>query len=199
MWIQPRSDDDWLQPHSNSWPRHLSTQDRTSTLPIPVPPPPPNSTDPSIPIFIDPAKCRRDVGVQKLTARVQMGLRLLGGLLAVLTTGFWASLSDSWGPSRVMALSMFGIFLNDAGFLIVASFPRLVLRPGLWVLFVGPMLDGMLGSMPALSAVLSAYIAGTAGGGGMVKYFAMVNGLLSCGGAVSPIFGSWLIRVSSDL
>lgn len=139
------------------------------------------------------------MGVQKLTARVQMGLRLLGGLLAVLTTGFWASLSDSWGPSRVMALSMLGILINDASFLLVASAPRLVIRPGLWILFVGPMLDGMLGSLPALSAVLSAYVASTAGKGGLVKYFAMVNGLLSCGGAVSPIFGSWLIRVSGDL
>lgn len=145
---------------------------------------------------IDPATCKRDVGVQKLTAQIQMGITIVSGILSILVVGPWTSRSDRVGRKPVLAGVALGIFLNEALFLGIVLWPEVLRHTGISIFFAGSFIEGILGAAPVLSAVSSAYITDTATATSRFAYFAAVNGFLMAGAMVGPLLGSFLIRLT---
>lgn len=145
------------------------------------------------------ALCRRDVGVQKHAARITMGMTLMSGSLAVLTTGWWGTLSDRIGRCKVMAAGQTGVFLADSAFLVVASHSHVVSTAGEWTMYIGPVLQGFFGGTMAYNVALTAYLADVAGGRSMASYLAMVVGFVRIGAIVGPTLGTLLIKASRDM
>lgn len=52
--------------------------------------------------------CLKDPVVQQHAARLQMAVVLTMGILSAATTGWWSTVSDRLGRTRVMAASLFG-------------------------------------------------------------------------------------------
>lgn len=148
---------------------------------------------------IDTDGCKRDVKVQKLSAHIQMGIKLIGGLMSVLAIGYWATLSDRIGRLRVVAVYEFGVLVNEAAFLLVIMCPQIMACAGVSVLFVGPFIEGMLGAFPAASAASSGYITDSASEGSRFAYFAAINGFLMVGNMVGPLLGSITVKLTNDL
>ncbi|KAL1410824.1 hypothetical protein Q8F55_001767 [Vanrija albida] len=165
------------------------------------PPPSTPTPSPSTPPFseIDPALCKKDPGVQAAAARLLMTLTVMAGLLSAITTGFWASMSDRIGRRKILALCEFGLLLNDACFLVIATYPRIVAQFGFYVLLIGPCLDGLLGGFSTITAAINAYIADVTGTGSRAKEFGRVMAALMGGFAIGPALGSALIKATDSI
>ena len=85
-------------------------------------------------------QCRRSPAVQKgvaslvsnhrnklseigLTMLQATSLTLVMGVLSVITTGYWGSLSDRWGRRTIIALALAGTIFLDAVFLMLVLLP----------------------------------------------------------------------------
>lgn len=167
----------------------------------PAPPAPAPTPSPSNPPYseIDPALCKKDPGVQAAAARLLMTLTVMAGLLSAITTGFWASMSDRIGRRKILALCEFGLLLNDACFLVIATYPRIVAQFGFYVLLIGPCLDGLLGGFSTITAAINAYIADVTGTGSRAKEFGRVMAALMGGFAIGPALGSALIKATDSM
>lgn len=140
---------------------------------------------------IDSDVCRRDAGVQRHAARVQMLSRLVGGLLTIATTAYWSALSDRWGRTRTLALCQLGWIFNEALFLALVTWPALT-GSGLWVLVLGPAVDGALGGIPAISAITSAYMSDMAPKDTLLRWMTLINGTSSVASTFSPSLAALL-------
>lgn len=146
---------------------------------------------------IDSDECRRDADVQRHAAKVQMLARLIGGLLTITTTAYWSALSDRWGRTRLLAVCQLGWILNDALFLALVSWPWLT-ASGLWILVLGPALDGALGGIPAISAITSAYMSDVAPKETLLRALTLMNGTLAIGATFSPSLASLIAEWTND-
>lgn len=102
------------------------------------------------------------------------------GILAVLTTGFWASLSDIHGRTLVLAISIFGVLITDANFLLTAHFSN-YLPGGYRFLIIGPLLDGLAGGYPTGTAATHAYIGDCTPATNRARMFSLNAGLAFVG------------------
>lgn len=64
------------------------------------------------PLHVSSAQCTSDPEVQSATARLQMLMTTIMGVLSALSTGWWGHFSERYGRTRVLALSTFAIFLT---------------------------------------------------------------------------------------
>lgn len=64
------------------------------------------------PLHVSSARCTSDPEVQSATARLQMLMTTIMGVLSALSTGWWGHFSERYGRTRVLALSTFAIFLT---------------------------------------------------------------------------------------
>jgi len=147
---------------------------------------------------LDTEKCRKDVGVQRLAARIQMGFTLMSGILAVLTTGFWGSVSDRVGRRRIIALGQVGVVLAEMALITIAMKPDILTRLGLWVMFVGPFCFGICGGMSTFNAAVTAYIADGISGS-IAASFALIIGVIRVGAILGPIAGTFVINATGDV
>lgn len=148
---------------------------------------------------IDPEACRHDVGVQRLTAYVQMGTMLITAILSIMTCGFWSNLSDRIGRKKVLAAGVLAMFLDELCFYTVVNWPRIVTRTGVSALFLGPALAGLMGAGHTPTAVINAYVADIIPGDGLAISYSVVQGAILAGVAVAPIMGSWLVKVTDNM
>lgn len=147
---------------------------------------------------IDSDVCRHDAGVQRHAARLQMMARTIGGLLTIATTAYWAALSDRWGRTRLLAICQLGWIFNEALFLALVTWPRLT-SSGLWVLVVGPAVDGALGGVPAISAIISAYMSDVVSKEALLRSFTLINGTLAVGATLSPSIATLLTEWTNNM
>lgn len=147
---------------------------------------------------IDPKLCKRDIDVQQRLAKLDMAIGLMCGILVVLTTGYWSSLSDKIGRCNVLAIGLFGAFLTESVFLLVNMWPQLVLYPGLYVVAAGGICHSMLGGFATFGAAAQAYISDVAPGQSLSSLFSTINGLAMAGAATGSLFGAFLVRSTSD-
>lgn len=175
--------------------------DESSPIPLPSDPAPGSPAPaPSTPFpEIDPAQCKRDAGVQQTAAKLSQILTVVGGLLSAITTGWWARYSDHRGRRRVLAITELGLLLNDACFLIIASYPRLVMQTELWILLAGPAIDGVLGGFSTITATMHAYISDVTPDGSRATAFSRLGAALMAGLAIGPVLGSALISATGNL
>ncbi|KZO97873.1 MFS general substrate transporter [Calocera viscosa TUFC12733] len=144
------------------------------------------------------ALCRADPVVQAEVAKISTAMTTLMGLLAVLTTGYWSSKSDVWGRTRILAISIAGVLVTDANFLLVAHATD-YLPGGYRFLVVGPVIDGLVGGMPTATAAAHAYVGDSTPPEARGRMFSLYAGLIFTGIGLGPSLGSLLIRYTDDL
>jgi MFS family permease len=89
-------------------------------------------------------ECSSDPVVLAAVAKLTATLTTSMGVLGCLTTGFWGSFSDRHGRTLILALTIFGLLMNDFTFIFVTkNFQRI--PGGYWFLIVGPIIEGALG------------------------------------------------------
>lgn len=160
-------------------------------------PTPDNSTSPYP--EIDPKLCQKDPGVASAAAQLTKVITMSAGLLAALTTGFWASVSDRVGRRKIMAVVALGLMVNDACFLFFASSPWLLVRSRMYVLLIGPIFDGALGGLSTVTATIHAYVSDVTPDGSRAAVFAQVGGALMLGLLFGPITSSALVYATDNM
>jgi len=143
------------------------------------------------------AQCRTSPAVSKVVADLNTHLALLMGILSSATTGFWGALSDRRGRRPVLCVAIFGAVVMDAVFLVTVKFHRF-LPGGYLFLFVGPVIDGLLGGISTTTATTNAYLSDCTDPGSRARIFSIMGGVLMCGIALGPMLGSLLIRLTGS-
>ncbi|TFY57982.1 hypothetical protein EVJ58_g6698, partial [Rhodofomes roseus] len=137
--------------------------------------------------------CVTDPDVQQAVSRLSLTMLTTMGILGCLTTGFWGSISDRYGRTRIMSLAVVGMLITDVTFISTAKYSRL-LPGGMWFLLIGPFVDGCLGSYATVMAAIHAYVADTAEPAARARFFSLLIGLLFIGISVGPTLGSLVIN-----
>lgn len=99
----------------------------------------------------------------------------------------------------MLAVTEIGLLVNDACFLIIASYPRLVIQTELWILLAGPAIDGLLGGFSTITATMHAYISDVTPDGSRATAFSRLGAALMAGLAVGPVLGTLLISATGNL
>lgn len=158
-----------------------------------------NSSTPQPYPEIDPSLCKKDPEVASNAAQLTKILTMTAGLLAALTTGFWAGISDRIGRRKVLAVVALGLMLNDACFLFFTSHPILLVKSQMYVLLAGPILDGLLGGLSTVTATLHAYISDVTPAGSRATAFAQVGGALMFGLMTGPFISSLVVGYTDSM
>lgn len=158
-----------------------------------------NSNSPHPYPEIDPKLCKEDPSVASAAAQLTKVLTMTAGLLSALTTGFWAGVSDRIGRRKIMAVVAFGLMLNDICFLYFASHPWLLMRSKMYVLLVGPVLDGLLGGLSTVTATIHAYVSDVTPPGSRATVFSQVGGSLMLGLLFGPATSSAVVYLSDNM
>ncbi|KAI0957937.1 hypothetical protein AcW1_006164 [Taiwanofungus camphoratus] len=136
--------------------------------------------------------CSSDPVIQAAVAKLSLVMATCTGILGCLTTAWWGSMSDRYGRTRVMGFSALGLLWADCSFILVCKFSK-VLPGGYWFLVCGPLIDGLLGGMSAVTAAIHAYMADCTDTSSRSRVFSLFLGLLFTGMSIGPTLGSLLI------
>ncbi|KAF5389821.1 hypothetical protein D9757_003673 [Collybiopsis confluens] len=139
------------------------------------------------------SSCKSDPVVQAAVAKLATVMTASMGVLGCLTTGWWSSFSDRHGRTMALGISVFGVLLTDATFILVYYRSR-SLPGGYWFLLLGPLVEGSLGGFTTAGAVMHAYLADTTTLATRSRIFSMNLGLIFVGFALGPTLGGLLIR-----
>ncbi|KAI0093846.1 major facilitator superfamily domain-containing protein [Irpex rosettiformis] len=139
--------------------------------------------------------CAKEPRVQAAVAQLNMALMLLLGILSCMTAGWWGSISDRYGRTRVLSIAVFGLLISDVIFLSTVHFHR-VLPGGYLFLLLGPLLDGLCGGMTALTATIHAYLADCTDQEHRARVFSLFLGLTFVGFGIGPTIGSAVVHVT---
>ncbi|KAK7020467.1 MFS domain-containing protein [Favolaschia claudopus] len=143
-------------------------------------------------------ECSSDPTVIAAVAKLTATLTTSMGVLGCLTTGFWGAFSDRYGRSRILALTVFGVLVNDLTFIFVTKNFRHI-PGGYWFLIVGPIFEGLLGGISAGSAASHAYISDTTRPSERSRYFSLFLGLVFVGFGIGPTLGGLIVRYAGVL
>ncbi|KAH7912214.1 MFS general substrate transporter [Hygrophoropsis aurantiaca] len=142
-------------------------------------------------------QCAADPVVQAATAKLAAVLTTTIGVLGCLTTGWWSSLSDRFGRTRIMTATSIGLLATDV-VVIVTAFYVDSLPGGYWFLLVGMVLDGLFGGLSTGVAAMHAYLADCTTSADRSRIFSMTLGLMFAGVALGPIIGGLLVRTTGS-
>ncbi|THU77812.1 MFS general substrate transporter [Dendrothele bispora CBS 962.96] len=149
--------------------------------------------------FADPGSkpnlCAVDPVVQAAVARLSATMALCMGILGCLTTGWWGSFSDRHGRTKIMGITVIGLIVTDAAFILVYFFQR-QLPGGYWFLIIGPLLEGSLGGTTSAIAAMHAYMADTTTPATRSRALSLSLGFLFLGFSIGPTLGGILIRLT---
>ncbi|KAF5373858.1 hypothetical protein D9758_000672 [Tetrapyrgos nigripes] len=141
--------------------------------------------------------CAADPTVQAAVARLSAAMSLCMGVLGILTTGYWGSFSDRHGRTSVMGITVIGLLVTDAAFILVYFFSRR-LPGGYWFLLIGPLLEGSLGGTTSAIAAMHAYMTDTTTTATRSRALSLSLGFLFIGFAIGPTLGGLLIRLTQQ-
>ncbi|KAF7323180.1 MFS domain-containing protein [Mycena chlorophos] len=143
-------------------------------------------------------KCAADPVVAAAAAKLNAAMTTSMGILSCLTTGFWSSLSDRVGRTRMMTLTVMGGFCTDVIFVLATTRAR-YLPGGYWFLLVGPAIEGSVGGFSTGSAAAHAYLADVSGPSERSRIFALFLGTVFLGIGFGPTLGSILVKYTGNL
>jgi MFS family permease len=129
--------------------------------------------------------------VQARVSRFQLVLNLIAGSLSAVASPKLGALSDSYGRTRIIALSVFGIFLGEILTVVVASRPESFHVN--WLL-LGSVLDGVFGSVTTTLALSQSYNADCSPPERRNLAFGYFHGVLFTGIAIGPLAAGYLIK-----
>ncbi|KAG1875144.1 major facilitator superfamily domain-containing protein [Suillus tomentosus] len=142
-------------------------------------------------------QCASDPVVQAAVAQLSAVLSTTMGILSCLTTVWWGSLSDRFGRTLIMGISMLGLLSSDLIFIVTVFFVER-LPGGYWFLILGFALDGMAGGMTTGVAASHAYLADSTHRSERSRIFSLALGTMFCGVALGPVIGGILIRATGS-
>ncbi|KAG1754617.1 major facilitator superfamily domain-containing protein [Suillus lakei] len=157
----------------------------------------PANTGPQQEHVPDRDQCASDPVVQAAVAQLSAVLSTTMGILSCLTTAWWGSLSDRFGRTSVMGISVLGLLANDLTFIITAFFVER-LPGGYWFLILGFALDGVVGGMTTGIAASHAYLADSTHHSERSRIFSLALGTMFLGVALGPVIGGILIRATGS-
>jgi hypothetical protein len=143
--------------------------------------------------------CRKDKDVQRFLASMLMSFGLAGGLLGMMTTSAWSSLSDRVGRCRIIAAFALGQVVQT-GCLVLVSRHSQLLKP--WIvhlLFASHVIFGLFGGFGVISAITSAYVTDSSSIDNYSTLFSIQNGIMTCGAVLGPLIGTGLIGNTGNL
>lgn len=153
----------------------------------------PNTSTPHVPGQTPPSRaerCRKSSLVVSLSTALQLKLTLAMGILSVLSTGFWTSLSDRSGRTLILALSVVGLLVTDCVVIFVARGGQ-IFGIGSSLLIIGNAIEGLLGGFSTLIAAHQAYLADTTPtGSSRATLFTKFAGVMFLGFMVGPFLVS---------
>ncbi|KAJ7510054.1 major facilitator superfamily domain-containing protein [Mycena galericulata] len=145
-----------------------------------------------------PSPCAADPVVQAAVAKLATVITTTMGTLGCLTTGWWGSVSDRFGRTRILGFTLFGLLVNDFTFIFVTKNHDRV-PGGYWFLLLGPTVEGLFGGFTTGSAASHAYLADTTTSSDRSRVFSLFLGLVFVGLGIGPSFGGLLVRYSHNL
>ncbi len=134
--------------------------------------------------------------VQSRVSRFTLYCNLIAGLLSAVTSPKLGSLSDRYGRTRILALSMVGMVLSEVIFILAATFPARV--PLRW-LFLGYFFDGLCGSFTAAMALTQAYSTDCTPPAKRNIVFGYFHGCLFGGIAIGPVIAAYIVKASGNI
>ncbi|KAF9468039.1 major facilitator superfamily domain-containing protein [Collybia nuda] len=140
------------------------------------------------------ARCLGNPAVQAGAARLQVIMITTMGFLSALTTGWWGHFGERHGRTKVLAVSTLGLFLTDLIFILVSTPSSPLSSHGHKLLFVAPVIEGLLGGWSTLQSATSAYLSDCTSSGSRASIFSRFSGVFYIGLSVGPAIGGYLIR-----
>ncbi|KAK4056403.1 hypothetical protein OIO90_002546 [Microbotryomycetes sp. JL221] len=141
-------------------------------------------------------RCHKSPEVSRAVTQLNTLLSFIMGCLSALTTGWWGSVSDRFGRKPVLVAALVGLNLMDIVFLITVTFHDVV---GYRFLFLGPILDGLLGGYATAQATGNAYLSDCTDAGSRARIFSVIGGMAFLGIFAGPMLGAWMIRRTGNV
>ncbi|GJN94314.1 hypothetical protein Rhopal_007388-T1 [Rhodotorula paludigena] len=139
-------------------------------------------------------QCRKSGAVQGAVAELAWILTMLMGLVSCVTALWWGSYSDRRGRKPVLLVSLAGAIMMDSVFLLTVHYHDVLSYN---FLFLGPLLDGLVGGYTTAQAVVYAYLSDCTPAGSRARVFSLLGGCMMFGFALGPLLGSYLITAAS--
>ncbi|TFK30241.1 MFS general substrate transporter [Coprinopsis marcescibilis] len=145
-----------------------------------------------------PNSCVSDPTVQAQVAKLSAAVTTTMGVLTLLTTAWWGSLSDRKGRAYIMGISLLGLLVTDFNLINVYYFSK-YMPGGYWFLLLGPVVEGILGGFSTATAAMHAYLADTTTESNRTRIFSLNLGLIFIGMALGPTMSSLIIRYTGGI
>ncbi|KAJ7632793.1 major facilitator superfamily domain-containing protein [Roridomyces roridus] len=145
----------------------------------------------------DTSECATDPVVAAEVAKLSTVITTTMGILGCLTTAWWGSVSDRFGRTRILGLTLFGLLVNDLIFLFV-TLNRGRVPGGYWFLVLGAVLEGLAGGFSTGSATSHAYLADTTSSSERSRIFSLFLGVVFTGLGLGPALGGLMIRYTHN-
>ncbi|KAI8375768.1 major facilitator superfamily domain-containing protein [Choanephora cucurbitarum] len=129
--------------------------------------------------------------VQKMVSKAQAMIMFLTYASTLLSASLYGRLSDRKGRVLVLRISTIGSFLYVACDLITATYYKSI---GVALMFIGPLVRGILVGDSVLMAAVQAYIADCTSKSSRTIIFARLMASLFIGSAVGPLISSQLLK-----
>jgi MFS family permease len=146
----------------------------------------------------NPKLCKTDPVVQAGVAKLQTTMTTVMGVLGVLTVGWWVSLSDRYGRTFIVGVTILGRIFEDFNFIFVSMFAKR-LPGGYWFLLIGPILEGTLGGISAASAAIHAYVSDCTTPAERSRAFSLLMGTFFIGMALGPTIGGLMVKHTGNI
>ncbi|CAO3621741.1 unnamed protein product [Mucor fragilis] len=134
--------------------------------------------------------------VQKMVSKAQAAIMFLTYASTLLGAGFYGRLSDRKGRSLIVRISTIGSLLYVSCDLITAKYHDTI---GIALLFVGPLIRGIMAGEGVLMAAVQAYIADCTSVDSRTVIFARLMASLFIGSAIGPFVSSQILKHTGSL
>ncbi|KAH8091057.1 hypothetical protein BXZ70DRAFT_1067453 [Cristinia sonorae] len=124
--------------------------------------------------------CAADPEIIAAVTKLDIIYTLFRGVLGCLTTGWWTSLSDRIGRTRVLTIGVLGFLYVDLNAFIVAKAHN-HLPGGYWWFVFGGLVEGLTGGIFTINATIYAYVADTVEPHRHAQIFSVFYGVLLAG------------------
>ncbi|KAI8053130.1 uncharacterized protein B0P05DRAFT_561710 [Gilbertella persicaria] len=134
--------------------------------------------------------------VQKMVSRAQAIIMFLTYASTLISAGYYGRLSDRKGRTLVLRISTLGSLFYVTCDLLTAKYYRSI---GISLLFLGPLVRGLLVGESVLMAAVQAYIADCTLADSRTVVFARLMASLFIGSAIGPFVSSLILKHTGSL
>ncbi|KAI9334797.1 major facilitator superfamily domain-containing protein [Pilaira anomala] len=134
--------------------------------------------------------------VHKLVSRAQALIMFLTYGSTLLGAGYYGRLSDIKGRVTILRISTLGTLIYVTCDLLTAKYHETI---GISLLFIGPLIRGLMAGESVLMAAVQAYIADCTSPSTRTVVFARLMSSLFIGASIGPFVGSLILKHTGDL